>query len=328
MYEPGQVAIELSLLATNLSNMDNYLNITNSFKYYTLAPRESYLIVKTGDGLSVAKCLTFFSYLDPQWRNFKMNIDSIHVKIHYKYQWSPPHLINSLCSVHSPNTLPMKLGKSLFPIAKNHLVYLRYARLETHLLESPYKTDCVNYDSNKGIGNGKYEMRSDCITDCKQRACGQIVVHGVRIRKEYLEQNRHLKFGSCSINESERLHVHCNKMCKVECHSTNFIYDKTERSDKDGHLALERSQNMIIEHNRLPDVVVEHHPEINLISLICNFGGLLGMWCGLSVFMFLDKVIWITINTLKSPRTNINNNNNLFVIYNKCANKMHTLNDL
>ena len=316
--EQGQMVIELSVHGSNLTNLDKYFNYTNYHKTYIGTVRESYLVNEYPheEWLHVSKCFTFFSWLERYWRDFKMNIDAIHVTIYYKFQWSPPSNISLFASIHSPNTLPRSIGKNLFAISNYQTVYVRYARLETHLLESPYKTDCVHYDNDKGGYHGKYKMWSDCISDCEQQACGQIVMHGVRMRKEYLEQNPQLKLGMCSVNNNERLYVGCNKVCKRECHFTNFVYEKTERHYEDSESRLGRSQKIVIEHNRLPDIVVKHHPETNLISLICNFGGLLGMWCGLSVSMFLDKITLTTINLFNSPRIT---NNFIFVIYNKYA---------
>ena len=51
--------------------------------------------------------------------------------------------------------------------------------------------------------------------------------------------------------------------------------------------------------NGYPDVVIEYIPEISLIAVIGNFGGLLGMWLGVSVLSSLD----ITINMTKQFRT-------------------------
>ena len=42
-------------------------------------------------------------------------------------------------------------------------------------------------------------------------------------------------------------------------------------------------ENIQILHSDFPDVFVKHIPEMSLSSFLCNFGGLLGMWLGLSL---------------------------------------------
>ena len=40
----------------------------------------------------------------------------------------------------------------------------------------------------------------------------------------------------------------------------------------------------MIKHSKIPDVLITHLPEITFNAFVCNFGGLLGLWLGLSVF--------------------------------------------
>ena len=75
-------------------------------------------------------------------------------------------------------------------------------------------------------------------------------------------------------------------MCKLEC---NFKYYpiEIERSDLYG-------DNMIrIQHSEFPDIFIMHIPILNLIDFICQFGGLLGMWLGLSLFGIFDNIFKI-----------------------------------
>ena len=46
----------------------------------------------------------------------------------------------------------------------------------------------------------------------------------------------------------------------------------------------------------MPNVVINHLPEMTFISLLCNFGGLVGMWLGVSVLSTLEDVIDLTKN--------------------------------
>ena len=64
-------------------------------------------------------------------------------------------------------------------------------------------------------------------------------------------------------------------MCKVECNDKNYVIEIVESDST--HI-------IFIRHSEYPDIFVKHIPEMNLIGLICNFGGHLGMWLGLSLF--------------------------------------------
>ena len=97
------------------------------------------------------------------WKDFKIHLDSIELLLAYNYTWYPPDIQTNLVSVHSPNTLPIKPGKSLYIIQNKKPLLLHYSRIETHLLEPPYSTNCQNYDDP-----GQYKYQMDCITGCTQ----------------------------------------------------------------------------------------------------------------------------------------------------------------
>jgi hypothetical protein len=63
---------------------------------------------------------------------------------------------------------------------------------------------------------------------------------------------------------------------------------KLKTSSRDGRAFVH------ISHNRLPDQEIRHMPEITFVSFLSSFGGLAGMWLGLSVFALyelLEKLV-------------------------------------
>ena len=54
---------------------------------------------------------------------------------------------------------------------------------------------------------------------------------------------------------------------------------------------FDKSLSISIQHNHIHDVYLHHLPETTFISFISNFGGLLGMWLGISAFMIFEKTI-------------------------------------
>ena len=138
-------------------------------------------------------------------------------------------------------------------------------------------------------------MRSDCINDCYQKKIREIckVDRGLfmsnsLIRKDYLVDGND-KMLSFYDQESFSIKQDCEKMCKVEC---NFKYYSNEINSRKGQ---NLKKVISILHSEYPDIFVKHIPELNLIGFLCNFGGLLGMWLGLSLFsIFNDIFILIT----------------------------------
>ena len=77
-------------------------------------------------------------------------------------------------------------------------------------------------------------------------------------------------------------------MCKNEWNFEYFSNKFIARSF-DGYFKV------WIKYGQYPDIFVEHIPEMDLIGFLCNFGGLLGMWLGFSLFgVFNDIFILIT----------------------------------
>ena len=109
------------------------------------------------------------------------------------------------------------------------------------------------------------------------------------------------KIISCYDQEHNRDNLtiwrYCEKMCKPECYMKYYSIE-VERYD---------NQNRIfIRHDENPDIFVEHIPEVNLIGIVCNFGGLLGMWSELSIFtLFNDTLHLITMIFYRTNTINI-----------------------
>ena len=74
----------------------------------------------------------------------------------------------------------------------------------------------------------------------------------------------------------------CSQKCKSDCNTKQYF---TEISKYVGlyPINFEDRTYIDIKHNYLPDVIVRHTLEMTLMSFVCNFGGLLGMWLGFSV---------------------------------------------
>ena len=137
-------------------------------------------------------------------------------------------------------------------------------------------------------------MRSDCINDCYQEQLRKLckVDHGFfmshsLIRKEYLidGNDRLLSCYDLKYNhENFFVKQDCQKMCKVECNEKYYKYKIKTRDNQP-------VSGIYFSHNEFPDTVIKYIPEINFIGFLCNFGGLLGMWLGLSLYGLFNDIL-------------------------------------
>ena len=88
----------------------------------------------------------------------------------------------------------------------------------------------------------------------------------------------------------------------------------------------------MIKRSSIPNIIVRLILEMSLMSIVCNFGGLLGMWLGFSV-LSISKDIFNSfrrfyifninkINLTKNKITNVNLN----VINNSCIHRTYNSN--
>ena len=85
-----------------LGNSSKYVNML--LQDIEIQPMESLVGFKSS---TLMKCFTYFSALSHDWRNFKMNLDSIVTDIRHRDEWFPSTFFNRyFLSIDSPNSLP------------------------------------------------------------------------------------------------------------------------------------------------------------------------------------------------------------------------------
>ena len=151
-------------------------------------------------------------------------------------------------------------------------------------------------------------MRSDCVNECYQDKMRQLckVDRGLfmsnsLLRKDYLVDGNE-KLLSCYDAEFNHnnfsIKKDCEKMCKPECDIKYYPFQIKKATDN--------GRRIFIRHGEFPDIFIEHIPKMSLMGFVCNFGGLLGMWLGLSLFSILNNSFNLVTNVI-----NQNNNINL-----------------
>ena len=223
------------------------------------------------------------------WREFQAQINEININIdNVAVEKSFPFSKYVHISIHSPNNLSdLDSSRGFNLIDIKQLTSLKYSEHRIQRLGKGYDTDCYSYDSDTNFSY--YRMRSDCVNECYQdkmrKLCNVdrgILMSFSLIRREYFV-NRSEKILSCYRNlDNFQFKQHCEKICKVECNFKHYPLEIEKTSSLNNKIR--------IIHNEFPDIFVKHIPEMNLIDFVCNFGGLLGMWLGLSLFGIFNDI--------------------------------------
>ena len=270
-----------------------------------------------------AKCFTFFSFLNSDWRHIKINIDSIEITIDYNVNWFPPHILSEYYfALHSPEIIPeMKIGREFTIMRTNSDYFVSFTKINVDRHKSEMESDCMDYSINK-----YQKLRSDCIARCLLRKfrdenClfGPFYIP-TTFRKEHVNEmeewplNYTINHSRDRINEMTK---ECYTMYKEGCKFTYNIYDISLSKEARGNESPTVKTTVItIQHNRLPDLFVSYIPETTFVSFIGNFGGLLGMWLGISVMEIFDDFYKLIMTIARSYV----NRNKLFIQRNNFIN--------
>ena len=286
------------------------IHLRNSFQHDHIEPVQSLFLKIPKLGIYVMKCYTFLSALDRRWRNMKINLDRINFTLTRKSvsffdRWISK---NYFFTIHSANELLDFNERNYFKIGHNINTYF-YSTINTELLGTGYDTNCYDYDQDYKYAN--FNMRSDCQLSCYQtrlsQKCGDsnFYLSNSLMRKEFIDQNID-KFVSknidCLDNFKHEILDECSKHCRFDCKFKYYIFNHNVKNTESDYYSS-HPQHFTMLHNNLPDLQIKYLPKTDLISIICNFGGLLGMWLGLSVLSIFDNCL-IMVKDLFSKRKN------------------------
>ena len=266
----------------------------------------------------ILQCYTLFSHFESSWNNINMVFDEFSVNLKLDYNSIP--ITRSLYIVflmHSPNTMPFEAYSLVNP--GNHYI-IDFSKWNIERLGKGYDTDCREYDP-------KVYTRNDCLFDCYQERgkhhclTNNFISSNILKKKTYFEQSN-LNFSKCKINIKIKHEIleSCYGKCNQECHITYYSFT----INKFRQIYIDQAY-FLFKHNAMPDLTIRHIPEMSLLTFICNFGGILGMWLGVS-FVSILNCIWnfsrVKILSKISMKNIININKNK-IINNIYANKIH-----
>ena len=264
-------------------------------------------------GFLAWKCYTFFSHLDPLWRD--VNIDFKQISITVKFdEMTYPHMYMPIpLMIHAPNDLPLMDMGMVMPLKSAKTQLVQYSLIKIVRLGRQYETNCRFYGQYY-----KHYTWSDCITSCIKYhhdvTCDntKLPLMSTLVREEFVSMNQNKTFTTCSAYTKVKhdAMINCSKHCKLNCQYKHYPANIDEIYEFNNSQA-----QVIVEHNEMPDVLIKYVPENSLISFICNFGGLLGMWLGLSIITIFEEILipilkltWIKIYINLGHQINIQNN--------------------
>ena len=120
------------------------------------------------------------------------------------------------------------------------------------------------------------------------------------LTRKWLEQNAKMKIVNDYLCLKDVLSVHkrpCTNDCKDKCDFKYYQYDHfvVWKQPPQEAYAPRWPPNIDMAHHRMPDLHLNHLPQITFTSLVCNFGGLFGMWLGLSFLIISNELFKIFI---------------------------------
>ena len=247
-----------------------------------------------------------------KFRPFKINLENILIRLGHSTSWFPhqdlrsqPSMNEYVISFHSPNTIPQYTMKNFMAVQAFKSYTFSYSLVKTELLDSRYDTNCFEYDLDHKFAN--FNMRSDCITHCYQNFlrnnCNLTGLYNSRIdlfRREFLEQNQlELSEVNCEHNNKyQEIRANCMDECKMDCHYSYYLFDKISEVDHLFHHDI--FTGLTINHNGMPDIFIKHVPETQMITVLCNLGGVLGMWLGISILSIFESTVSIVFNLFRN----------------------------
>ena len=255
------------------------------------------------------KCFTIFSEIHRSWSNFSAIYTKMVIEIEHDIN-SIPHVYYPFAiTFHSTNDLSLVESGKIRAIRSSALYMAQYSQIKIERLGQHYDTDCVQY----GIGQ-EFITMNDCLLMCHQDKHDQVcddkskmVRSTFLVREELVKINSNRYLSDCEDYENlkQEITLSCSKQCKLPC--TYSYYPVSFQ--KLGDLDFGRTR-LFVEHDEMPDILIRYIPEISFISFVCNFGGLLGMWLGLSFLNMVESFKNIIFNisfkevfSCKSKRT-------------------------
>ena len=302
---------ETSIVEGELEQLINHSNIVTmddgkDYYWIKVNPIETMIL-----DFTAFKCYTFFSHIDSVWQNVKIDFKRIKILPKFDVMFYPYFLLPVPIFIHSPNDLPLLDYGKLLPLESEVSQLIQYSTIKILRLGRDYETDCREYGNEY-----EYDTRSSCIVSCVKHHHDTICGNSSLPQLENLVTN---KFITTNYNKSitqcityykikQDALANCSKQCHFNCHYKYYSANIQKLNDIEHY-----KSDVIMEHNQMPDILIKYIPETSFISFACYFGGLLGMWLGLSLLTIIQEFLK-SIFKLKCSKPTFNIFNRIILI--------------
>ena len=327
-YIGNNRSIDIELTGDN-GGIPGFFKYREDTSKFTMKPIESI------DAFKKFKCFTFFDEKQIQFSKNLVDLENLVIAVKFAPSWFPFNSkIGILMAIHSPKTIP---DRSIFNTLEQNSVYnIYHSKLEDIRLN--------NYDNciDRGDNENYNFTRNYCIDKCYINSINPECLQKFTLSRQHLVRSDQLPsskmrniFKSCYLKKiKEYVTRLCNIICLEDCNQTHYFIDIKEQHnliDPDHLRTFNEEIQITMQSHSRPNIILEHFAEMTLLSLICDFGGLIGMYLGISiqsvscdVWDIMKKII-SKFKLMKIFNYKINNNNNL-VINNNYSNIIKIIN--
>jgi hypothetical protein len=233
------------------------------------------------------KCYTYLSKLTKYFDNTYEDKSST-------YKFLTLQMDDGYIYVHDPNLLPTFPNSKLPSLVMDGIASrIFYEKIRINLLPPPYETDCFDY-------SGSIRSQAECINEIlidEYLNINKCLPKNAETITYFINYYNYSKFEHkfCSDidfeNNTRRIRIlrDLRRKCRKACHEEIFEIWYSNQETKFNTLYLTNLNSNYI--------VFENNPEMTFILYLVNFGGLLGLWHGLSIkdlknfiFKFINKI--------------------------------------
>ena len=155
----------------------------------------------------------------------------------------------------------------------------------------------------KNIMKGRYNVgscRKSCHVKAMMMICSSLTIiqrHYVReeyVRK-YFKDQKPATVRKCRVKNRLRIMEftnNCTEKCYDPCFEQNFRHKQKYLRKK---VKLPSTVKLSFYYEDAKETSIEHIPRYDVVTLVSNFGGQLGLMVGMSALSFMEVLVWLIL---------------------------------
>ena len=273
--------------------------------------------IETFDFFKNSKCFTFFDETLIPFSKNQVDLEKINFRIDFpKTSFPFDKSIGISVAIHSHNVIANRDRFYKLEQGKEYdILYSKIEDIRLHNYDNCIDRDDIEYDD---------DTRNYCLDKCyidyfnvNNPDCYRefIFNQAHSLRRNQLPRSNTRFTHLCNNSKiSKELSRSCKNYCKEDCYQAHYFVDISEKLqlyDEKYICSLNQLIFLNLLTNSRPNIIIQHFVETTFISLICNFGGIVGMYLGISLYS-VSCDLWKITKKLFSKLIliKIENNNN------------------